>query len=71
MKDKIYNVIGFIFFIVIFLTVTAFAQEDILKIFKDEQALPNIGGSHSIIYNYILFFTLWNIRSDCLLSKKD
>jgi len=69
MKDKIYNVIGFIFFIVIFLTVTAFAQEDILKIFKDEQALPNIGGSHSI-YITIFSFLLSGILGAIVSYRK-
>ena len=69
MKDKIYNVIGFIFFIVIFLTVTAFAQKDILKIFKDEQALPNIGGSHSI-YITIFSFLLAGILGALVSYRK-
>jgi uncharacterized membrane protein YhiD involved in acid resistance len=57
MKNSIPKFAGFIFLIIIFLTVTSFAQNDILKIFQDEHTLPKIGGSHSLsltIFSFLL-----------------
>ncbi len=56
MKNHLTKSAGVIFLIVTFFTVTAFAQNDILKIFQDQHTLPKIGGSHSLSLTIFSFF---------------
>jgi uncharacterized membrane protein YhiD involved in acid resistance len=54
---KISRIAGLIFLLIVFLSVTSFAQNDILRLFQDEHTLPKIGGSHSIsltIFSFLL-----------------
>lgn len=56
MKINLFRSAGLIFLIVVLLTVTVFAQNDIFKIFQDQHTLPKIGGSHSLSLTIFSFF---------------
>lgn len=54
---KISRIARLILLLIILLSVTSFAQDDILKLFQDSHTLPSIGGSHSIsltIFSFML-----------------